>query len=484
MAKIRPGPLTPNETKELNEALDLTHRALITNAPRQDFGTGAQTWAFNPALEPDRVILAEITARNNTTGLYSWTEKEFTLDANTAISLSDKPGGMSGTDAAFPALELNGENVATNSIVVLRKGPWHVDYGNIFWMSRVASSGGGGTITTQEMIGNTPSISYSNVNTLLFAYDDGLDLSNPSAGSVKIDLLAAAYGQAGGVSISNQTFQGVKSFADGAEFASVTNNTSYTGNGVYLYHDVGRSNVTAAPTAVVTSTNNISSYADIWARRITLQNRDVSGGNTTAFDTAYSWIQSRYSANNSSAYYETGFEYAQPGVADPYTGYFSGLRVGNVGAVYGVHLVATNQGVFPSYALSKDGGNTIYAGTYSTFTAFTSGLGWYSHNMTGGILLSVSSANGPSLNDLHDVSISSPSDGEVLTYSGGSWINGSGGSNSSLPSASDGDIARFSSNSNTWVAESAGWSGSFTFMVDANTSSTATVVNGIITGVA
>ena len=73
------------------------------------------------------------------------------------------------------------------------------------------------------------------------------------------------------------------------------------------------------------------------------------------------------------------------------------------------------------------------------------------------------------IDDLADVSISSPSDGQVLKYDGnsGEWINGSGGGASDLDdltdvtisSPTDGQYLKYDSNSSKWVNASGGGGG-------------------------
>lgn len=72
----------------------------------------------------------------------------------------------------------------------------------------IAASGGGGSITIEEVDG-TPTESAS---TLRFDSADGFELTEPAAGVVRVDMLAAGVAQVGVVTTGSQTFAGAKTF--------------------------------------------------------------------------------------------------------------------------------------------------------------------------------------------------------------------------------------------------------------------------------
>jgi hypothetical protein len=130
-------------------------------------------------------------------GLYSFTEAGYD---GTAFVV--KAGARYG-DATNPAVAIGGLILAVNEFAILRSAD---QTAGLRWeaLARVSPSG----LTVAEVDGAP---SYAGVLTLSFDQTDGFALSQPAAGTARVDLAPATPTQAGGVSIATQTWGGQKS---------------------------------------------------------------------------------------------------------------------------------------------------------------------------------------------------------------------------------------------------------------------------------
>lgn len=79
---------------------------------------------------------------------------------------------------------------------------------------KIVGGGGGTTITVEELDGSP---SYSSISKLIFDQADGFVITNPGAGSARIDQTPASSSAVGYVTTGSQVFAGAKSFGDGLQ---------------------------------------------------------------------------------------------------------------------------------------------------------------------------------------------------------------------------------------------------------------------------
>jgi hypothetical protein len=130
------------------------------------------------------------------TGGYSFVE----VWVNTSGVVEDKPSGRTNS-ADDPAVALDGATYAAADLVLCRRG---FGGGGFKWELAPKSAG----VTVAEVDGAP---SYTGTLTLTFDQTDGFIVSQPVAGTARVDLAPATPTQAGGVSIATQTFGGQKS---------------------------------------------------------------------------------------------------------------------------------------------------------------------------------------------------------------------------------------------------------------------------------
>lgn len=209
---------------------------------------------------------------------------------------------------------------------------------------------------------------YNSINNILLNQDGGLYLTQPGTGSAQINIYDAAYNQTGVITASGQEIGGVKTF---------------TGGYIQIQQHGG------------------SGYATIGT---------YSGG---------SWRQ--YLSLSATGDTSSGGHNFNALMYPPNTyPFFSGGY-----AQYGIFIISPDVGITggdkPAYAVGYGDASTDYVsiGKYLTLSTWNK-----DYAVVGGLICGeAAGGTAPSLNDLSDVTTTTPSSGDVLTYSGSAWVN-------------------------------------------------------------
>ena len=157
--------------------------------------------------------MAKITARGTSGGLYvySWTEQ---VELLTGLGYTDHENPRTGTSTNGRAYERNNAAVPVNTVVELRLRQLDSSGYPVYDFDAPDGTATTGTValTVAEVDGSP---SYTLTSTITVEQADGLQLSQPGAKQVRIDILAATNAQAGIVSTAAQSLAGIKTFIDG-----------------------------------------------------------------------------------------------------------------------------------------------------------------------------------------------------------------------------------------------------------------------------
>jgi uncharacterized protein YqkB len=224
----------------------------------------------------------QIRTQGNTEGTVTprSVEPTYVLTTSGTATSGFYPGKVvlySAADAAWQEystckiLPANGETLTNNTRYAARYTGRNSGGDGVFTVLQ-----GGGGLTTEEADGSP---SYTGVTKLQFDQADGFVLSNPSTGTVKVDIAEATASQAGIVGTGSQTFGGKKAFNN--QIVSHNSSGSTTSGQVILARTTGTS-----------PTEYLSIWAEFTSTSTALRFTDDSLGNYASFsaDASNSWM--------------------------------------------------------------------------------------------------------------------------------------------------------------------------------------------------